>query len=81
MLEREGWSSRRCIPHGGHQMALHIAAGLQLGGNESYPGVFLPFGGFAHEPPVSNGTVCIPDAPGIGIELNSDLFAAFQPIA
>jgi D(-)-tartrate dehydratase len=81
MLEREGWSSRRCIPHGGHQMALHIAAGLQLGGNESYPGVFLPFGGFADEPPVSNGTVCIPDAPGIGIELNSDLLAAFQPIA
>src|SRR4051812_40635332 len=81
MLHQEGWSSRRCIPHGGHQMALHVAAGLGLGGNESYPGVFLPFGGFADEPPVRHGTVGIPDAPGIGIELNSDLFAAFQPIA
>src|SRR6201985_405246 len=32
-----GWSPRRCIPHGGHQMSLNIAAGLGLGGNESYP--------------------------------------------
>ena len=40
-----------CIPHGGHQMALRIAAGLGLGGNESYPGVFQPFGGFADDMP------------------------------
>jgi len=81
MLQREGWSSRRCIPHGGHQMALHVAAGLHLGGNESYPGVFLPFGGFADEPPVRDGKIEVPDAPGIGIELNSDLFALFQQLA
>lgn len=81
MLQREGWSPRRCIPHGGHQMALHVAAGLHLGGNESYPGVFLPFGGFADEPPVRDGKIELPDAPGIGIELNSDLFALFQQLA
>ena len=78
MLHEEGWSSRRCIPHGGHQMALHVAAGLGLGGNESYPGVFLPFGGFADEPPINNGEVELPDAPGIGIELNSDLYEMFR---
>ncbi len=78
MLEEEGWSSSRCIPHGGHQMALHVAAGLHLGGNESYPGVFLPFGGFADEPGIQNGRVSLPDAPGIGIELNSDLFNLFR---
>ncbi|MGQ0750135.1 MAG: mandelate racemase/muconate lactonizing enzyme family protein, partial [Betaproteobacteria bacterium] len=44
MLEENGWSRRRCIPHGGHQMSLNIAAGLGLGGNESYPDVFQPFG-------------------------------------
>jgi D(-)-tartrate dehydratase len=81
MLHAEGWSSRRCVPHGGHQMALHIAAGLKLGGNESYPGVFLPFGGFADEPPVRDGKVEIPDAPGTGIELNSDLYAVFQELS
>ncbi len=45
MLEASGWPRTRCVPHGGHLFALHIAAGLGLGGNESYPGVFQPFGG------------------------------------
>ena len=46
MLETNGWSRTDCVPHGGHLFALHIAAGLGLGGNEAYPGVFQPFGGF-----------------------------------
>ena len=46
MLKSYGWSWRRCIPHGGHQMSLNIAAGLGLGGNESYPDLFQPYGGF-----------------------------------
>ncbi|MFL6447922.1 MAG: mandelate racemase/muconate lactonizing enzyme family protein [Bryobacteraceae bacterium] len=80
MLKEAGWSPRRCIPHGGHQMALHVAAGLNLGGNESYPGVFLPFGGFADEEPLGDGKIKLSDAPGIGIEQNSDLYAVFQPM-
>ena len=43
MLKEHGWSASRCIPHGGHQMSLNIAAGLGLGGNESYPDLFQPF--------------------------------------
>src|SRR3546814_9564231 len=35
MLAAHGWSSRRVVPHGGHQMSLNIAAGLHLGGNRS----------------------------------------------
>src|SRR5262244_1967176 len=35
MVDAAGWSRRRCIPHGGHQMSLNIAAGLGLGGNEN----------------------------------------------
>jgi L-alanine-DL-glutamate epimerase-like enolase superfamily enzyme len=81
MLEDAGWSSRRLIPHGGHQMSLHIAAGLGLGGNEAYPGVFLPFGGFADEPAVQDGHVRLPDVPGIGIERNSDLYEVFRTLA
>lgn len=81
MLQEAGWSPRRCVAHGGNQLCLHIAAGLGLGGNEAYPGVFLPFGGFADEPPVENGFVRLPDAPGIGIELNSDLYAVFRRIS
>ena len=37
VLKVAGWSPSRCVPHGGHQMSLNIAAGLGLGGNESYP--------------------------------------------
>lgn len=78
MLGRNGWSSRRCIPHGGHQFALHIAAGLALGGNESYPGVFEPFGGFADGVPVEEGRVEIPDDPGIGIERKARLIPIYE---
>ena len=68
MLKEHGWSSRRCIPHGGHQMSLNIAAGLGLGGNESYPDVFQPFGGFADNMPVEDSYVRMPDVPGVGFE-------------
>src|ERR1700748_78185 len=46
-LKIQGWSRRRLIPHGGHQMSLAIAAGLGLGGNENYPGLVQAFGGFS----------------------------------
>ena len=77
-FEAEGWSPRRCVPHGGHQFALHLAAGLGLGGNESYPGVFEPFGGFANNVPVENGRVKLPDAPGIGIEAKQSLRNVYE---
>jgi L-alanine-DL-glutamate epimerase-like enolase superfamily enzyme len=74
MLKDNGWSARRCIPHGGHQFALNIAAGLGLGGNESYPGVFQPFGGFADNSEVRSGQITLPDVPGVGFELKSNLW-------
>lgn len=75
-----GWSLRRCIPHGGHQFALHIAAGLDLGGNESYPGVFEPFGGFGDRTVVNDGYVTVPDCAGIGFEANSELMRIFTSV-
>ena len=79
-LRELGWSPRRCIPHGGHQFALAIAAGLGLGGNESYPHVFRPFGGFADSTPVEQSLVGLPEAPGIGFEEKGDLFALFREV-
>jgi L-alanine-DL-glutamate epimerase-like enolase superfamily enzyme len=81
MLEQHGWSSRRCVPHGGHQFALNIAAGLGLGGNESYPDVFQPFGGFADDIAVEDGRVRLPEAPGIGFERKSNLWAVLKDLA
>ncbi|HJU33388.1 MAG TPA: mandelate racemase/muconate lactonizing enzyme family protein [Hyphomicrobiaceae bacterium] len=73
-----GWSRRRFIPHGGHQLALNIAAGLQLGGSESYPGVFQPYGGFADSIPIVDGYVRPHDTPGIGVELKPAMFAEMR---
>jgi L-alanine-DL-glutamate epimerase-like enolase superfamily enzyme len=74
VVRAHGWSLRRVVPHGGHQFALAIAAGLRLGGNESYPDVFAPFGGFADDTPVQDGTVAPCAAPGIGIERKAALY-------
>jgi L-alanine-DL-glutamate epimerase-like enolase superfamily enzyme len=81
MLASNGWSSRRVVPHGGHQMSLNIAAGLQLGGNESYPGIFQPFGGFADGIGVENGRVALPEVPGIGIETKAGLYGLCRELA
>ena len=75
MADRAGWSRRRCVPHGGHQLGLNMAAGLQLGGTESYPGVFKPYGGFADDIPVVDGYTRPHDTPGIGMELRAEMFA------
>ncbi|MFZ0242813.1 MAG: mandelate racemase/muconate lactonizing enzyme family protein [Desulfobacterales bacterium] len=80
VLKRHGWSSSRCVPHGGHQFALHIAAGLGLGGNESYPLVFAPFGGFADSTPVQDGFIKPTSSPGIGFEEKADLIDLFGRI-
>ncbi|HRA48813.1 MAG TPA: mandelate racemase/muconate lactonizing enzyme family protein, partial [Thermomicrobiales bacterium] len=68
MIEANGWSRQSLVPHGGHQMSLNIASGLGLGGNESYPEVFQPYGGFADNCPVVDGYVGLPDVPGVGFE-------------
>src|SRR5712664_1825115 len=80
MLKEHGWSPNRCIPHGGHQMSLNIAAGLGLGGNESYPGIFQPFGGFADGIPVKDSYVKLPEIPGIGFEAKDELFRVMKPL-
>jgi L-alanine-DL-glutamate epimerase-like enolase superfamily enzyme len=81
VVKAAGWSPRRCIPHGGHQMSLNIAAGLGLGGNESYPDLFQPFGGFPDGVKVENGHVTMPEIPGIGFEGKSDLIRVMRNLA
>ncbi len=80
-LDKAGWSPARCIPHGGHQMSLNIAAGLGLGGNESYPDLFQPYGGFPDTVKVEDGHITMPDLPGIGFEGKSDLIKVMRDLA
>ncbi len=81
MAADHGFSPRACVPHGGHQMSLNIAAGLGLGGNESYPDVFKPFGGFADGIAVEDGTVTLPEVPGICFETKNDLYRLMRDLA
>lgn len=80
MMAANGWPATTVIPHGGHQMSLNMAAGLGLGGNESYPGVFQPFGGFADGNVVLDGYVTLPDIPGIGFEAKANLWAVMRDL-
>ena len=81
VVEAAGWSRRRCIPHGGHQMSLNIAAGLGLGGNENYPDLFQPFGGFPDNVRVEDGHIVMPELPGIGFEGKADLIKVMRELA
>ena len=81
MLAQHGWSASRCVPHGGHQMSLNIAAGLGLGGNESYPDLFQPYGGFPDGVKVEDSYVTMPDLPGIGFEGKSDLIREMRALS
>ncbi len=81
VIKIAGWSPRRCIPHGGHQMSLNIAAGLGLGGNESYPDLFQPYGGFPDGVRVEDGYIVMPELPGIGFEGKSDLIRVMRQLA
>ena len=80
MLRENGWSAKRCIPHGGHQFGLHLAAGLGLNGNESYPEVFYPFGQFAPQMSIEKGEVTLPDQPGIGYELVPEIYEILKTL-
>ena len=77
-LDFHGWAPQRCCPHGGHQYNLAVAAAFHLGGCESYPKVFEPYGGFADDTPVRDGRVALSDAPGVGIERKEALHALFR---
>ena len=78
--ESEGWPRRRIVLHGGTQLALAMSAGLQLGGTETYPLMFQPYGGFADDTPIADGYTTLPDLPGLGIEGKAKLFDVMKPL-
>jgi L-alanine-DL-glutamate epimerase-like enolase superfamily enzyme len=81
MMTEQGWSRRQQIPHGGHQLGFNMAAGMQLGGSETYPLVFQPWGGFADDVDIVDGYARPHDTPGIGIELKSKIYQQLKELA
>ena len=79
-MESRGFWRSQAFPHGGQLMALHVVAGLGLGGCEVYPGVFAPVGGFCDGQAVNNGQVKVPDLPGFGFECKPELAREFAQL-
>jgi len=52
-----------------------------LGGNESYPDLFQPYGGFPDGVAVNNGYVDLPMLLGIGFDGKADLIAEMHALA
>ena len=80
MMKENDWSSTRVVPHGGHQISCNIAAGLNLGGNEIYPSLFQPFGGFPDSSIVENSHVTFPEFIGMGYEKKEKLNTLFKKL-
>jgi D(-)-tartrate dehydratase len=80
-LEKFQWPRTGHFPHGGNQMSLAIAAGFNLGGAESYPGVFGAFAGFADDAVIENGYISLSDRPGIGFEGQAALYGIMKELA
>jgi L-alanine-DL-glutamate epimerase-like enolase superfamily enzyme len=68
LLAAHGWSRRRCLPHAGHFLSLHAAAGLGLAGHEAAPDPALILGGFPDGVRVEDGHVRLGDRPGLGLD-------------
>lgn len=73
VLDAHGFDRGSAFPHGGHLINLHIVVGMGLGGCESYPGVFAPFGGYSDGCVLADGRIAPGDAPGFGLEQKAGL--------
>src|SRR5260370_24313275 len=81
MLKDHGWSPARCIPHGGHQMSLNIAAGLRLGGHEGYPAFFQPHGGLPGSVRGENNPLTLPGLPRLRVQGKAPLINEMREVA
>ena len=80
MIEENSWSRKKFFPHGGNLLALSLTGALRLGGCESYPGVFQPFGGFTDSSIIEDGFIPLSDAPGIGFEEKISLYETLKTL-
>ena len=54
---------------------------IGLGGNESYPDLFPPYGGFPESVRVQQGYITMPDLTGTGSKGKADLYAKIRRLA
>jgi len=79
-LVMKGWPAQAFWPHGGHLFCLHLVAALGLGGAEINPLAFRPFRGLADAVEIADGFADLPQAPGVGFELHSEVWQEFRRV-
>jgi D(-)-tartrate dehydratase len=76
----QGWDRKHFLPHAGHLFAVQCVAGLKLGMAEAAPDPALPHGGFWDGTRVRDGSITVPDLPGVGYEGKQNLYAILESI-
>jgi D(-)-tartrate dehydratase len=79
-MDEMDWKPESVIPHGGHLLSIHLAAGLGLGGAEVYPWIFQPYASLPDDIEIVDGRVRPPSQPGIGYESCSELYEQLQQL-
>ena len=62
-------------------VAQHRGRARPRGGNESYPDLFQPYGGFPDGVRVADSHIIMPELPGIGFEGKGDLIEVMRALA
>jgi L-alanine-DL-glutamate epimerase-like enolase superfamily enzyme len=81
LFEAGGWQRGAFMPHAGHLFAAHCVAGLGLRAAEAAPDPALPYGGWWDGVQVADGTITLPELPGVGFEGKANLHALLAPLA
>ena len=79
--EGPSWPRSAFMPHAGHLFAAHCVAALGLGMAEVAPDPDIAYGGLWAGVPVADGTIGIPELPGVGFEAKPNFYALLAPLA
>ena len=79
LMAQNGWQRSACIPHAGHLLSAHAAAGFGLGGHETAPNHPI-FGQYPDDCRIENGFLQLGERPGTGLEHTSGLHAIFNAL-
>src|SRR5579871_4344688 len=79
--EGPAWPRSAFVPHAGHLFAAHCVAAFGLRMAEVAPDSTLPYGGLWSGVRVMDGTISIPELPGVGFEAKPNLYALLAPLA
>ena len=79
--EGPSWRRSAFMPHAGHLFAAHCVAALNLRMAEVAPDPGLPYGGLWSGVHATDGTITVPELPGVGFEAKPNLYACLAPLA